>query len=405
MRIACRIHRRLPEFTTAASKYGASLKIAAAGRSRAKLDALVGDVLFGRERLPVLVGDASDAASLEAITRQTRVLLSTAGPYALLGDALVAACVKTRTDYCDITGEYPWVRSLIERHHQEASDAGVLVVNSCGFDSIPSDLGALFTVAAAKRLHPGAVVQNVDAAIGGKGGISGGTVASILNLLESSTPSQLKASMHPFYLNPAPDARKPSAHDAGLVLPAWSAPLNAYLAPYVMAPGNERCVRRSAALLEREYGTRFSYREGYRSNWLLGALLVIFAHILMFAPLMCTCTRNLLKRYVLPKPGDGPDAETRRTGWFRADFAAACVDAATGAHVATVQTRVSGGEPGYEETSKMVAETAVCLAMQRRDCARGGVLTPAAALGAPLIERLRAVGMEFAVVIDAAATQ
>jgi short subunit dehydrogenase-like uncharacterized protein len=152
------------------------------------------------------------------------------------------------------------VKSLIDRHHAEAEAAGVLIVNSCGFDSVPSDLGALFTVQAARNMYPEATITNVDAAVSGQGGVSGGTVASILNLLESSTSAQLKESMDPFYLNPQPHTNKATAHDGDMMLPAWNQSINAYLAPYIMAPGNVRCVRRSAALLN--FGPCFSYREG-----------------------------------------------------------------------------------------------------------------------------------------------
>ena len=216
------------------------------------------------------------------------MLLSCAGPFALIGDAVVAACVRSRTDYCDITGEYPWVRALIDRHHAEAAANGILIVNSGGFDSIPSDLGALHAVTAARQRHGGGraaavTIGDMDALLSAQGGgASGGTVASISNMLATTSLAQFRASQDPFFLDPpraTAGKRVPTAHDADLTLPVYLADMRCWTAPYMMAPGNTRAVRRSAALLD--FGERFSYREG--------CARLFFALLLLQLSRSCSC--------------------------------------------------------------------------------------------------------------------
>ncbi len=384
---------------------GASkIRLALGGRSPSKLEALRGRFATQSRLaadLPIIVADSFDRSALDAMTAGTKVVCSTVGPYATFGHELVAACVEAGTDYCDLTGEVPFIREMIDRHHERARITGARIVHCCGFDSIPSDLGTLMLhEAAADRFD--ARLDGATLIVGAsRGGISGGTVASLTNVIEEArtTPSVRRIVNDPYALNPEGDRHGPDGPD--LVLPRFDDELCQWTGPFVMASINTRVVRRSNALLDWRYGRDFRYAEvtgfpsGVRGR--LGASAISVGLGGFVAALSWGPTRWLLKKILLPSPGEGPSRETRENGFFNL-----CVHGrgrtADGERI-LLEAHVQGqNDPGYGATAKMLGESALCLALDEADCrGAGGVLTPAVAMGQRLLHRLRRAGMIFEV--------
>lgn len=363
------------------------LRWAIAGRSRDKLEAVQREL-----RVPqagILVADAQDAAALDTLTRQSRVVVSTAGPFALYGSELVAACVRHGCHYVDITGETPWVRGLIERHHTDAGRRHARIIPCCGFDSIPSDIGAYLAQATMQSLH-GRDCVGVKAAFTLRGGFNGGTLASFFNMLEAG---QAKAMQDPFLLNP-PDRRPASTTDhSDPVAPRFDADLNAWLGPFFMAPVNTRVVRRSAALLG--YGSDFHYQEylhlGRGASRALAAAALSAGSAATAMAMGIGPVRRLAQRFA-PAPGAGPSEASMDGGSFHSRIVGRAADGTlVHGHMA------DRGDPGNRATTKMLCESALALALEADRLpggkAHGGVLTPASALGTVLVERLRSAGM------------
>lgn len=369
------------------------LRVGLAGRSEAKLAAVRAALPERAHAWPLLLADATDEPSLRALAARTRVVCTTVGPYARHGLPLVAACAAQPTHLVDLTGEVPFVRDSIDRFDGEARDAGARIVHCCGFDSIPSDLGVWLLH---RELGPMARATLVVESA--KGGFSGGTIASLLNVLDeaSGDPTRRRLLADPYALSPD-RAREPDLGpqpDVGRV--TFDAFVDRWTAPFLMAPINTRVVRRSNALLGHAYGARLRYREvmGFArgGRGVLGATAVTgvlgaFGALLLFGP----TRRALTKR--LPQPGEGPSEATRRGGHVRLTVFG---ESEAGRRAAV---RVEGaGDPGYQLTAVMLGEAALSLAVdEARLPARVGVLTPATALGLPLIERLREAGLSFEV--------
>jgi short subunit dehydrogenase-like uncharacterized protein len=312
---------------------------------------------------------------------------TTVGPYAKYGAPVVAACAQHGVDYCDLTGETHWIRRMIDAHHEQAQKTGARIVHCCGFDSLPSDLGVWAMQEHAERAHGKPCTSIVYALRKTRGGISGGTIASMMNIMDEAKRdrSVRKVLMDPYALTPG--ERGPDGPDQRGV--AYDDDLKAWTAPFVMAAINTRIVRRTNALSDYQYGRDFRYREvmsfpsGARGLAMatgvtagLGAFLAASA----LDPM-----RKLLESKVLPKPGEGPNQHTRETGSFdvrlfgRGDGF-------------TCEGQFAGkGDPGYGATSVMLAESALCLALDGRSTG-GGVLTPAYAMGEKLVTRLRTAG-------------
>lgn len=356
---------------------GAAVPWAIAGRSRAKLDALKRDLAAidpACESVGVAPADVDDAASLDALAASTRVLLTTVGPYARYGMPVVDACVARGTDYVDITGEAPFVREVLDRHHAAAADKGLRVVSCCGFESVPHDLGTLYTVL---RLPEGAPLT-VESMMRTQGGVSGGSWHSSIHLF-GHLREAMEATRPP--TTPIAPGRSVRPLEAGLrydrARGAWLCPLPT-VDPWM--------VLRSARALDR-YGPDFRYGHfaEVRSTPLLAAGAVGLAGVMalsQFAP-----TREWLLGRVAP--GEGPGPEARAKGWFTMTFRAK-------AEGREWWTQVSGGEPGYAETPKMVAESALCLALDRETLPpHVGVVTPAVGLGEALLARLQRAGVGF----------
>lgn len=378
-----------------AEHYGDSdVRVALAGRSIAKLeDTRRGLPAAGRD-WPLLVADSHDRTSLDAIAENTSVVCTTVGPYAKYGAELVAACVAHGTDYCDLTGETQFIRRMIDAHHEEAKKTGARIVHCCGFDSIPSDLGTLMMQEASKERF-GAPLQKLTYFAGEtKGGFSGGTVASMLNLFEEIARDKrvLKILGNPYALNPEGERKGPDGSDQKGV--RFDRDLGQWTAPFVMAAVNTRVVRRSNAILGYPWGEDFRYAEvmstgkgprGLARATAITSFLGGFMGAAAIDPI-----RKLLAARVLPKPGEGPSKEDRDKGFFVTRFVGKTADGRA------LRGRVEGtSDPGYGETAKMLAESALCLALGGPS--EGGVRTPASTMGMLLVERLRKAGMTFEV--------
>ena len=383
-------------------RYGADgeLRWAMGGRNAVKLEGLREELGRASSNIPLLVGDSHDAVAMDAVVTRTRVVCSTVGPFAKYGTELVAACARHGTHYCDITGEVHWIRRMIEDHEGAARASGARIVHCCGFDSIPSDLGCLYLNEAMRSRH-GRPCSEVKLRVKRmKGGFSGGTVASVLNVLEEVRADRTTRRVmgDPYALNPDGERSGPDGPDQRG--PVWDVDVDSWTAPFVMAAINTRVVRRSNALLDYAYGRAFRYGEAIMtgrgpSGWAraTGATVALggFLTLASFRP-----TRALLNKFVLPQPGEGPSAQQRRQGFFDLLLVGKSDDV-------RLRARVKGNrDPGYGATSRMLGESAVCLALDEEELiAGGGVWTPASCLGVRLIERLeRNAGMSFSLESD-----
>lgn len=362
-----------------------SLRWAIAGRSRAKLEEVRRALGPRASRLDTLSADASDERSLEALAARTRVVCTTVGPYAEYGSRLVAACVRQGTDSCDLCGEPIWMQRMIDEHHDAARESGARIVNSCGFDSIPSDCGVAFLNDFTKRqtgLPCSRVALRVEHM---RGGMSGGTIASLLGALAEvrRNPSSALAFADPYSLNPAEARSGPDGPD--LERAAFDEDLGAWITPFIMASINTRIVRRTNALLGYPYGADFRYEEALLVGKGAWARLEAHAVSLGLAAFVRSATLAPgLARQLLPRPGQGPSRERRESGSFSMLLVGRKVDGGL------VQARVSGKrDPGYGCTSRMLGESAVCLARDFPAEAPGGLLTPASAMQEQLLPRLR----------------
>jgi short subunit dehydrogenase-like uncharacterized protein len=375
----------------ASAPSAARVRWAVAGRDREKLRRLVHEL---PGEVPVVLADAHDEASLDELTRRTRVVCTTVGPYAVHGSALVAACVRNRTHYCDITGEVPWIRRSIDQHHDAARAAGTRIVHCCGFDSVPSDLGVLMLHEAMRAR--GRRLGRVDSFFGeSRGHVSGGTVSSLIGVVEEMRrdPAVRALMADPYALAPEPGGPGPDRPE-GLGI-RYERRLGRWVAPFVMAAINGRVVRRSNAVAGYPYGRDFRYSERMSVQAGLKGLAVASAVAAGTAGLAAAVRSRSLRRLVqrrLPRPGAGPTAQERADGYFVLRMLG---EAAGDGPPLLVRGRVEDRrDPGYGMTAVTMGEAALCLASDDLDSA-GGVLTPAAAMGMRLVARLRDAGMRW----------
>jgi short subunit dehydrogenase-like uncharacterized protein len=363
------------------------LRWAIAGRNRLKLDTV------NSAGVDVLVADGEDDDALNRLAAQTRVVATTAGPFSLYGTKLVDACVGNRTHYCDITGETPWIRRLIDRHHAHAAAAGTRVIPCCGYDSIPSDYGAwLISRHIRDVLQSDCVNVSAYFRMDGGGGMNGGTLATAFHLAETG---QIEMARDPFLLDPDPASHTAEevARNADPAGTHYDADCQAWVTPFVMGSINTRVVRRTHALL----GQRFDYQEYARFDSFSAARMVLFG-INVFGSILGSGFGRWIIKPILPKPGEGPSEKAMNDGFVECEF------------IGTVKSgaRVRGvlkgqGDAGNRFTVKCLCESAFVLALTDNAHSgakpgSGGVLTPVTGLGDELTARLDAAGIHFKIV-------
>lgn len=354
---------------------------AMAGRSLAKL-AEVRDEIGAPADTPLIEADASDPASLTAMCGRTRVVITTVGPYQLYGPELVKACAETGTDYADLCGEPAWMREMIDAHDETAKKTGARIVFSCGFDSIPFDLGVWFLQQEAMRTH-GKPAPRVKGRVRKmQGAASGGTIASLTATVKAAAanPSLVRLLTSPFALTPGFEG---PAQPTGLV-PEYDEASGSWAAPFVMATINTKNVHRSNYLLGHAYGADFTYDEMMMTT--IGEAGKAMAEGIAKA----LRSANPFGDGPQPKPGEGPSKDERDSGFYDLLFIGEFPDGAT------LKASVKGDkDPGYGSTSKMIAESALTLLETETP---GGVVTPGGIMAAPLLKRLEAnAGIEFAI--------
>ncbi len=376
------------------------LRWAIAGRNRSKLES-VRRSLLAEERwgdLPILIADSSDPVSVSKLAQQSQVICTTVGPYAKYGTPLVAACVEAGTHYCDLTGEVQWMAQVIPQYQKAAEKSGARIVHTCGFDAVPFDMGNWYLQQVMYERH-GVYARQVKGRVSrNRGTASGGTIASILNMMEEAgkDPSIRHQVANPYALYPTGTPAGPDSPDqTGAV---FDPDFQRWTSPFIMATINTRVVRRSNALLGFPWGEDFRYDEATLSSSRTRATLTSVIGGIGLATLALGPTRRLAQRF-LPKPGEGPDREQREAGYYEVFFRG--IDPKDRSRDTLI--RVSGDlDPGYGSTSKMLGEAAVCLAMDEL-AAGGGFWTPASALGDMYLQRLTSkAGLKFEVVDPAA---
>ena len=355
-----------------------SVNWAMAGRSLDKLEQ-VRDELGISSGVPLIVADASSTASMDSLAQRAHVVATTVGPYQLYGSDLVRACAESGTDYVDLCGEPAWMHEMIDAYGETAKASGARIVFSCGFDSIPFDLGVLFLQQTAQEKIGGPVSRIKGRVRSMQGTFSGGTLASFKATMAAAAkkPEMIGVLMNPFALTQ--DFSGPE-QPSGLA-PIFEEELDSWSAPFIMATINTKNIHRSNLLLGHAYGTDFVYDEmlltGPGDSGEAVAKAVAEDKSMAENPI---------------KPGEGPSKEERDSGFYEVMFAGSNGDGKT------VSVSVRGDkDPGYGSTSKMIAESAVCLLLNR-DTELRGILTPASALGSLLIDRLQQnAGLTFQV--------
>lgn len=362
------------------------VSIAFAGRSKEKLEQLKRSL--HSPDVPILVGDAKDETFIAGLVASTKVVISTVGPYALYGETLVKACCEQGKDYCDLTGEPQWIAQMLHKYENLANTNGARIINCCGFDSIPSDLGVFWMQQQAKQDF-GEYLQQIRYQFrASKGGVSGGTIASMVNAIKSikENPQLAKSFKTPYALLKNKPVELPFQPNVRSVKKDPES--GTYLAPFVMASINTKIVHRTNYLDEYQWGKDFLYDEAmcmgkgikgwYRATWLtLG--LGMFALAASYG-----WSRGLLEKFILPKPGEGPERELVDNGYFNVRMHG---QTAQGQKLAI---RVKGqGDPGYGSTCKMISEVAWLLLESNQHKGKCGFLTPAFAFEHKLVERLQ----------------
>lgn len=384
-----------------------NLRWAIAGRSQEKLQEVKNALGVVGESLPIIVADAANEAQLQALCAQTRVVVSTVGPYALYGEPLIKACVESGTDYCDLTGETQWIKRMVDKYEGAAKKSGARIVHCCGFDSVPSDMGVYFLQQQAAKQFAAPATQIKMRVKTLKGGASGGTVASLLNVVKEAAadPALRKQLLDPYSICPKDHGY---THKQHFVKSAeFDADFNAWIAPFVMAAINERVVHRSNALSGNGYGKNFSYNEamltGSGINGRLKALGVVAGLGAFMLGAVSKPVSSLMERFMLPKPGEGPSPQQQLSGRFDLRFVGK-TDAGQ-----SIRIKVTGDrDPGYGSTGKMLGQAAISLALDHvknhatdgeKTGRQGGFWTPATLFDDRFIDRLtRHAGLGFEVI-------
>ncbi len=357
------------------------LRWAIAGRNEKKILKLQQKLKIDDSR--TIIADSSDKDSLVKMVKKSKVVCTTVGPYAKYGTNLVEACIEGETNYCDITGETQWIRRIIDRFHTKAKEKNIKIINSCGFDSIPSDMGVFYSQKIMLE-KTGKYASTINMRVAGaKGGISGGTYNSLSNVLEEALIDKevRKTLTNPYGLNPIDKQFGPDNSDLRKVI--FDTVSKSWIAPFVMAGINTKIVRRSHALMDFMYGKNFAYDEATLTG--KGIAGQIRGYMSLIPIFLATRKKgSIIKKivdFILPKSGEGPSEKTRINGYYNLRFYLT-------ADKMTYVSKVLGDmDPGYGSTSKMLAESAICLALDEIPDTYG-ILTPSVALGDSLLKRL-----------------
>lgn len=370
---------------------GNELRWALAGRNQSKLEGIVEEIAGAKDALPIVIADSGDLAAMKAMAARTQVICTAVGPYALYGTNLVAACVEKGTDYCDLTGELQWMKRVIGEYQSEAELSGARIVHTCGFDCIPSDMGVYYLQQQMQQVHGVLAAQIKLRTKAFAGGFSGGTVYSMMNMMDEadSDPEIVTTLADPYALNPPGSHRGEDVNDQTTAI--YDEDFTSWTSPFAMAGINTRVVRRSNALMNYAYGEDFRYDEATLSDSSIKARAAALAGNMVMGSMAITPLRKMAAG-LLPAPGEGPSKTKRENGFYEIWL--------HGRHPndrsKDLRAIVKGDmDPGYGSTSKMLAECAVCLARDDVEVA-GGFWTPASALGNHLLARLQEhAGLSF----------
>jgi len=367
-----------------------AVRWAIAGRNREKLQRIRKELAEQWPQLaslPIEVADAQDAIALSELARSTKVVCTTVGPYLRYGMPLARACAEAGTHYCDLTGEVPFMRRSVHALDAIAKETGARIIHACGYDSIPSDLGMFYlqTELIARGHGPASSIQMFVGP--GRGGVSGGTAASLLAAM-AVDPQELREASHPRALNTPPGPKLKAEYD---LRSTYKEPITGRWAyPFFMGAINTRVARRTAFLSG--WGESFTYNECSVMRSRIGANVATGALGLLAYAASKDWGRSALERFVFPAPGDGPNEEARDNGFFKHIHVAELPSGP-----APIYVRIVGRhDPGYGETSRMLSQAALALAIDDLPDA-AGVLTPSTGIGLGLLERLRNVGMTWEV--------
>jgi short subunit dehydrogenase-like uncharacterized protein len=374
-------------------KYGTTgdLKWAMGGRNLTKLEKVREEV--ADKNVPLVIANSNDKVSLLNMVKRTKVICTTVGPYAKYGSNLVEACIKSQIHYCDLAGEVQWMNKMINRHHEAAKVNGSKIVHACGFDSIPSDMGVYFIQKESKAKR-GSIAQKIKMRVAAiSGGISGGTYASLSQVLEEAQKDKMvyKILTNPYALNPIDKQVGKDKSDLRSVI--FDEASQSWIGPFIMASINTKVVRRSNVLSSYAYGESFRYDEAtiFGKGFLgrvKGILCSIPIGLIMYAK-----QGSLLKKgldILFPIPGEGPTKQKMENGFYNLRFYITLADGEN------AFAKVTGDmDPGYGSSSKMLAESAVCLAKDKLSNT-SGILTPSLAMGDSLLKRLeKNAGLAF----------
>lgn len=369
------------------------LRWAIAGRNADKLAEVSRFIGDANNNVDCVLADSDDEDSLREMVSNTNAIISTVGPYAFYGSLLVKVCAEEGTHYVDLTGEVPWMREMIDAHHETAKLSGAKIVHSCGFDSVPSDMGVHYAQKQARKKFGKPLKSLSYKLMDVKGGISGGTIASMMNIIEQAVKDKKTRKLlgNPYALNPDKSFRGPDKGDQTSA--KFCSELQQWTAPFMMAGINTRIVRRTNALMNFAYGKDFNYSEvmvtGKGAKGYIKAKTIAAGMKAMVLTSFTPIGRKFMG-LVLPSQGEGPKVDPENPGFYHIQF-----NGHTEKGDSLIVHLRANGDPGYGSTSKMLAEAAVCLAMDDVNIG-GGFWTPASALGDLYLERLQAnAGITF----------
>lgn len=362
-----------------------SFSWALAGRSKRKLEAVRAELPEHCQELPIIIAEADDENALVPMCESTKVVLSTVGPYALYGELLVKICASLGTDYCDLTGEAHWIAKMLDRYEAAAKASRARIVHCCGFDSVPFDLGVYFLQQHAKN-KTGKPCQTVKTnVIGMRGGASGGTIASIINLVKEATTSKQtrKILLNPYALCPKNHEFHIRQFEQKTAM--YDADIKAWTAPFIMAAINTRVVHRSNALLDNGYSKDFNYREALKVGSRFKANVTSFGLSGFTGLAAIPTSRWFLEKFILPNPGEGPSEEEQENGFYKIR-----IMGKNETEEAIAVEVIGDKDPGYGSTAKIIAQAALCLLFETpKQDYNGGFWTPASIFGEKLIDRLQ----------------